>query len=107
MFEWIWPFRRRTLIEELIQAERHPNTPPEKLQALEQSLLGQYPPPSLPTRPDHDAQRLRAMIAFGSEWEDPAETALLTAEERDELEWIAIPHRWARMRRDQARKGNS
>lgn len=106
MIRWLQSFRRRTLMEQLIQAESQKQPSEEELQALEQRLLRQYPPPAQPTSPDLGARRIRAMIAYGTTWEKAEENVLLTAEEREGLEWVAIPHRWARMRRYLARKEN-
>lgn len=103
MIRWIWPFRRPTLMEQLIQAEHHPHLSPEEEELLEQQILKQYPPETHPIVPDLTGMRIRAMMAYGTEWENPEETALLTAEERDELEWVAIPRRWARVRRESRR----
>ncbi len=46
------------------------------------------------------AGRFRAIVTYGTEEEDPEEIALLTAEERERLEPIAIQNRWASLLRN-------
>ncbi len=47
------------------------------------------------------ARRIRAIVTYGTPDEDPEEVALLTPEERERLEPIAIQSRWACFRRSQ------
>lgn len=71
---------------------------------LEARILAAAHEPSRMTPEEvQQARRIRAMLTYGTEDEDPDEVALLTVEERERLEPIAIQRRWARFRSTQRR----
>lgn len=51
--------------------------------------------------------RLRAILTYGTEDENPAEVALLSEEEKERLEPIAILERWHRFRVSQGRNASA
>lgn len=66
-------------------------------------LAADHGPSRMTPEEAQEAHRIRARFTYGTEDEDPEEVALLTVEERERLEPIAIQRRWARFRSTQRR----
>lgn len=83
-------------MDQLIQAEVDGPPVREEDIVLEARIAALGPWQSRMTEVEtRQVRRFRATVTYGTEEEDPEEIALLTAEERENLEPIAIQSRWA------------
>lgn len=97
-----------TLLEQLIQAKI--DVPPVVATEaeLEAKLLAEgYDRVEIPEEDWLAYHRLRAILTYGTEDENPAEVALLSEEEKERLEPIAILERWHRFRVSQGRNASA
>jgi len=89
-------WREPSLADQLIQAEIDGPPWQEDDAALEARIRALGPGQKCATPEENlAARRFRAIVTYGTEEEDPEEIALLTSEERESLEPIAIQSRWA------------
>ena len=87
-------------MDQLIQAEIEGPPSREKDAVLEARIRALGPGQKRATPEEAlAARRFRAIVTYGTEEEDPEEIALLTCEEQERLEPIAIQSRWASFRR--------
>jgi hypothetical protein len=90
--------RGPSLIDQMIQAEiEGPQVRDEDPELEARILAAEHRPSRMTVEEVQQARRIRAMLTYGTEDEDPEEVALLTEEERERLEPIAIQRRWARI----------
>jgi len=91
-------------MDQIIQAEIDgPQVRDEDPELGARILAAEHGPSRMTQEEVQQARRIRAMLTYGTEDEDPDEVALLTVEERERLEPIAIQRRWARFRSTQRR----
>lgn len=95
-------WREPSLADHLIQAEI--DGPPSRGEDadLEARIRALGPGQKATQEETLAARRFRAIVTYGTEEEDPEEIALLTPEERERLEPIAIQSRWASFLRNQS-----
>ena len=95
-------WREPTLMEQLIQAELDGPPVREEDIVLDARIAALGPGQRQMSEAEiREARRFRAVVTYGTLDEEPEEIALLTREERECLEPIAIQSRWASFRRNQ------
>lgn len=101
-------WREPSLADHLIQAEID-GAPSREEDAVLEARIRALGPGQKCATPEETlaARRFRAIVTYGTEEEDPEEIALLTSEERERLEPIAIQSRWARFWRREDEVGAS
>lgn len=89
-------WREPSLADQLIQAEID-GPPSREEDAVLEARIRALSPGQKRVTPEETlaARRFRAIVTYGTDEEDLEEIALLTPEERERLEPIAIQSRWA------------
>jgi len=94
LLRWWW---EPSLMDQLIQAEIDGPPAKEEDPVLEARIRAAGCVPSRVTAEEvRQGRRIRAMVTYGTPDADPEEIALLTNEECERLEAMAIQHRWER-----------